>query len=592
MYSKFFLLLFFLFLASCHSDQSNTDTDTTQKVYRHSIDGIPSNLDPIKASTVYSNFVVLNIFDTLYTYKYLARPYAVKPNLAAALPEISADGLKYTIPLKTGVYFHDHPAFATARGREVVAEDFVYSLKRMFDPSMQPAGAWLWQDRIVGLDAWKAGGSDYAQSIEGLKAIDKYTLEITLNKPFPQLLYTLTLGYSAVVPEEVVTYEGAQFGNKPIGSGPFILEQFDTAKAILKKSPRFRQEPLDLAAEGYAEGLHGYTGIQSLQGLSPPFVDRLEIYFLTEPTNQWNSFIKGNEIQFTRVPKDKQNTVILSKDPFKLHPQILNKYHHSFGIEAAFVYGGFNMEDPYFGQTGNPEQDARNKALRCAIRYAHDWKQKNQAFYFGLGTTFPGIIPPMVPEFDPSLSADSITPDIDKARALLQQAEWHSDNLPTFEYHTNGSVSDRLLFEQMRGFLKAIDYPQNKIEYHPYASFGSFNQAIKNQQAPFFYLAWFLDYPDAENTLQLFYGPNASPGSNTFNYRNPEFDRLFERTMTMQPSAERTALYQQMNQMVIDDCVVISGLSRKRIFLWHKNVIMYPDREILGGAFLRYVDVQ
>ncbi|WP_395374448.1 ABC transporter substrate-binding protein [Marinicella sp. W31] len=592
MYPRIILLLFFFTLIACQSDQSNTDADPSQKVYRHSIDGKPSSLDPIQASTVYSNFVVLNIFDTLYTYKYLTRPYEVKPNLAAALPEISMDGLRYIIRIKPGVYFHDHPAFQNGQGRELEAEDFVYSIKRMFDPDMQPAGSWLWQGRIVGLDDWKAAGSDYAETIEGLKALDRYSIQITLNKPFPQLLYTLTLGYSAVVPHEVVMHEGSLFGSKPIGSGPFTLNHLDANKAYLLKHSKFRQEPLDLSAEGYDEALHAYTGIQTLEGQSPPFVDRLEIHFMTEQTSQWNSFVKGDEIQFARVPKDKQNTVILSKDPFKLHPQILQKYHHSFGTEAAFVYGGFNMDDPNFGQTGDPEYDARSKALRCAIRSAHDWKLKNQNFYFGLGTVFPGIIPPMVPEYDPDIPKDSITTDIKAGRILLQEAGWHSDNLPTFEYHTSGSVSDRLLFEQMRGFLKTIDYPQNKIEYHPYASFGSFNQAIKNKQAPFFYLAWFLDYPDAENTLQLFYGPNASPGSNTFNYKNPEFDRLFKLTKTMQPSEERTALYQKMNQMIIDDCVVISGLSRKRIFLWHKNVIMFPDREILGGAFLRYVDIQ
>ena len=592
MYSKILLLFVFFTLVACHSDDSNMHTESIHKVYRHSMDGKPSSLDPVQASTVYSNFVVLNIFDTLYTYKYLTRPYQVKPNLARTLPEISSDGLTYTIPIKSGVLFHDHSAFEGGQGRELVAEDFVYSIKRMFDPDMQPAGTWLWQNRIVGLDAWKAAGSDYTQEIEGLKAIDKYTIQITLNKPFPQLLYTLTLGYSAVVPREVVTLEGQQFGKQPIGSGPFVLDYLDSTKAYLLKHQEFRQEPLDIQAEGYAEALHAYTGIQHLNGLTPPFIDRLEIYFMSEQTVQWNSFVKGDEIQFTRVPKDKQNTVILSKDPFKLHPQILNKYHHSFGTEAAFVYGGFNMDDPYFGQTGDPEFDSRSKALRCAIRSAHDWKLKNQSFYFGLGTVFPGIIPPMVPEYDDNLSKDSIMANTESARSMLQEAGWNRDNLPTFEYHTNGSRSDRLMFEQMRGFLKAIDYPQNKIEYHPYASFGSFNQAIKNKQAPFFYLAWFLDYPDAENTLQLFYGPNASPGSNTFNYRNPEFDRLFKLTKTMQPSEERTALYQQMNQMIIDDCVVISGLSRKRIFLWHKNVIMFPDREILGGAFLRYVDVK
>jgi ABC-type transport system substrate-binding protein len=140
--------------------------------------------------------------------------------------------------------------------------------------------------------------------------------------------------------------------------------------------------------------------------------------------------------------------------------------------------------------------------------------------------------------------------------------------------------------------LNTIGYPNNRIEYHPYPSFGSFNQAIKNRQTPFFFMGWTLDYPDAENTLQLFYGPNQTPGSNNFNYSNPEFDALFEQSSILLPSDERTALYQKMNQMVIDDCVVISGLARNKIHLWHKNVVSFPDREIVGGFHLRYVDVK
>ena len=102
---------------------------------------------------------------------------------------------------------------------------------------------------------------------------------------------------------------------------------------------------------------------------------------------------------------------------------------------------------------------------------------------------------------------------------------------------------------------------------------------------------WGLDYPDAENTLQLFYGPNGSPGSNDANYNNPEFDRLYEQAAVMQPSPERTAIYRRMNQMVIDDCVGIMSLSRTRIMMWHKDVIAMPDREIVGGFFMKYVDI-
>ncbi len=603
-----FIFLTTIFLVGCGGgdvDDAQPKTDnnaksaTTEnskysgkKVYKHSMDGAPTTFDPVRAATVYSNFIVLNVFDTLYSYKYLKRPYEMKPNVATAMPEVSADGLTYTVHMKHGIEFQDSEIFPNNKGREVHASDFVYSIKRHFDKKFKSQGSWLFANRIVGLDDWKKQGSDYSQTIEGLQALDDYTIQIKLIKPYPQLIYTLAMGFSAIVPHEAVEFYTDEFGSHPVGSGPFSLQSFNQEKAILLKNPKFRQEPLDLAFEGYDEATHGFTGVKVLDGKSPPFVDVVEVNFIKESSSRWNSFTKGNEVQYTTVPNEKSSSVVMSKKPLRLFPKILDNYHHSFMVESGFVYSGFDMTNPDFGITGDAKHDAKTRALRCAIRKSFNWDQRNRAFYFNLGTVFPGVITPSVMEFDEKADKSSITRDVEGAKKLLADAGWTPENLPTLVYHTSGSIKNRMFFEQFRGFLGAIDYPRNKIKFKPYSSFGTFNQALKNGKTPYFSLAWGLDYPDAENTLQLFYGPNKSPGSNNFNYQNPEFDALFEKAKILQPSPERTKLYQKLNQMVIDDCVVLSGLSRKRIYLWHKDVIMYPDREILGGFFLRYVDVK
>ena len=139
--------------------------------------------------------------------------------------------------------------------------------------------------------------------------------------------------------------------------------------------------------------------------------------------------------------------------------------------------------------------------------------------------------------------------------------------------------------------MKKIGYPPGKVVLKQYATFGDFVKDTSNSRLPIVSKGWSLDYPDAENTLQLFYGPNGSPGSNDANYKNPEYDRLYEQSAVMLPSPERTEIYRRMNQMVIDDCIAISGLSRTRIYLWHKNVIAMPDREIVSGFYLRFVDI-
>lgn len=555
------------------------------------MDQAPTTLDPVQAANVYANFVILNTYDTLYAYKYLARPYQLKPNLADGLPTISGDGLVYTIRLKKGVRFIDDPCFPGGRGREVVAEDFIYSLKRQFDPRNQPQGAWLWQGRIEGLDEWKEAGSDYAQPVSGLRAPDPHTLEIRLTKPYPQLVDTLSLGYSALVPREAVERYGKGLGVRPVGSGPFRLVSYNTARVVLEPNPHYRQEPVDLNYEGYDPDSQAFSGVEAIAGRAPPFVDRLEINFIKEPSASWTSFTKGDEIQLTVLPIEQVDRVLASKRPVRLLPEYARRYHVYAGLEAGFTFTAFNMDFPEIGYNKDPVRERQNKALRCAIIKSYDWEARNQSWYFGLARIYPGIIVPASPEFDPGLPRDSVTRDVAGARRLLEDNGWTTENLPTLVYGSTAGTTERLFFEQFRAWMRDIGFPREKVVQKTYANFGDISRAWKQSRLPLISKGWGLDYPDAENTLQLFYGPNGSPGSNDANYRNPEYDRLYEESSVMLPSPERTALYHRMNQLVIDDCVALTALSRTRIYLWHKDVIAVPDREIVGGFFLKYVDV-
>jgi len=587
-------LVLALVLCACDAGREGLPEDDERgvsgyAVYRHSMDGAPSSLDPAQASNIYANFLAVNLFDTLYRYKYLARPYQLQTNLAEGMPQVSADGLIYTIRIKPGVHFIDDPAFPEGQGRAVRAEDFVYSIKRHFDPASRAQGAWLWQGRIVGLDEWKDNGANYEEDVAGLRALDERTIQIQLISPFPQLTHTLAQGFAAIVPREAVERYGSEFAVRPVGSGPFRLAAFHSARAVLVRNAGFRKEPFSLEAEGYDPATQSGYGLEALADRVPPFSDRIEVEFVSEDAARWNAFIAG-EVDFIKVPVTQFDQVLASRDPPALTPDMAERYHLAANLESGFVHTDFNMDDRRIGYHPDPDQAARNRALRCAIIKAFDWQRRNEVFYYGIGQVFPGIIPPVAPEFDPAEDRAAVSRDLDGANALLSSYGWTPANLPELEYGFTASVTERQMFEQFRSFMGDIGYPQDKIRPLTYATYGDYARAYLNREVMLATTAWTMDYPDAENTMQLYFGPNASPGSNTANYNNEEFNRLYRASGTMQPSPLRTAMYRNMNRLVLDDCVTISGISRTLILLWDRDLAMLPDRSFVGGYFFRFAD--
>src|SRR5437762_5722585 len=194
----------------------------------------PENgFDPQATGDLYSNYVNREIFDPLYRYDYLARPYKVVPNTAAALPEISADGLTWTIKVRPGIYFTDDAAFK-GKKRELAAADYVYSWKRLLDPKLRSINAQIFDDRLVGAKAAieaakKTGKFDYDAAFAGAQAVDRYTIRLKLNYPAYDLLGDLTSSGAAAVAREVVTAYGDPSGwvmEHPVGTGPYYLKSW------------------------------------------------------------------------------------------------------------------------------------------------------------------------------------------------------------------------------------------------------------------------------------------------------------------------------------------------------------------------------
>lgn len=580
--------LFLIPLVGALGACSKSDSDAAAGTYVHALDGAPASLDPVHAASIYANFLVVNLYDTLYRYKYLARPYELTPNLADGMPEVSADGLTLTIRLKQGVRFRDDPAFPGGVGREVTAHDFVYSILRHFDPASRAQGAWLWAGRIAGLDAWKENGSDYGQTVEGLQALDDHTVQLRLARPYPQLLHTFAQGFAAVVPREAVAHHGRALGNRAVGSGPFLLESFDSARAVLKRNPGFRTEVIDLAAEGWDAARDAALGLEPLDGRALPLMDRIVVEFIAEDAARWNALVSG-EVDFIKVPIVQFDRVLAAREPMRLAPDLDEAFQFDAELESGFVYTNFNMADPRIGYHDDARQAERNRALRCAIVKAFDWEARNRQFFDGIGRVFPGIITPSVPEFDPHSHLAYVRHDPAGARRLLAGAGWEPAQLPVLEYGFPASVTERQMFEQFRSFMGAIGYPEDKVRALTYATYGDYARAYSRGEVMLITSSWTMDYPDAENTMQLFYGPNAAPGSNSASFDDPEYNALYRQAAVLPPSPERTRLFRAMNERVLAECASITGLARTLLFMWDRSLAMQPDRSFVGGYFLRFV---
>jgi ABC-type transport system substrate-binding protein len=416
-------------------------------------------------------------------------------------------------------------------------------------------------------------------------------VRIELTQPYPQFTHTLAMALSAIVPREAVQHYGRAFGVNPVGSGPFVVERFDETVAVLAPSPAFDRGVVDLAEEGYDPRRQGGLGLETIDGRAYPLLDRLEIHFITEPTARWSSFNSSGGADIVMVPPEMAERVLESRRPPAFRPAIRDRFHAISGLESGFVFHGFNMANPKIGYNEDDERERRNRVLRCAMRDAFDWAARNEAFYHGLGEVFPGVIPPWLEAHDPSTPRRSIAHRPERARELLRDAGWQAASLPNLSYGLEASVQQRQMFEQFRDWMRSLGFAPGSFRPRAFASFGEYARAIGQRELDFFLVGWTFAYPDAQYALQLFYGPNAAPGANSTNYANPEFDRLFEQAATMRPGPERTRIYRRLNEMLIEDCVIVGSLARTRLHLWKRHVRMLPDREMVGGFFLRFVDV-
>ena len=551
---RFFAFLFLTFAACTPkvSFQKNTLVSVLNSNIPH--------LDPIHSTNTSSSRVNASIFEGLYHYHYLKRPLQIEPKLAITMPEISEKGLVYTIKIKKGVFFQDDPAFPDSRGRELVANDFIHSWKRLADPKNKAEGWWVFDGLIKGLNQWRnkirQGRADYNTSVEGLKAIDKHTLKITLTRPSFQFMHFLCMPVTMVVAKEVVNHYGQQIVNHPVGTGPYQLVHWVRNSEIrLKRNKNFREVPYP--GEGPKEDKK--RNLLQSAGLRLPLTENIIIKIITKQQPLWLSFLKG-QLDHGVIPKESYDEVFKNNQLTSKYKQKGIRILKQYEVDVTFLV--FNMEDPILG---------KNQFLRQALAMALDRELILRKFYNSRGVTAQGPVPPLLDAHDPHYK-NPFSYDLEKARKFLIKAGYPGgQGLPVFEYEMPSAATWSRQFAEFVKDQWAQIGVRIKIKANTWPLF---NKKVKNRKAKIFDVAWVADYPDSENFLQLFYSKNISPGSNYSNFVNRDYDSLFEKAVILPPGPERTKKFRKLVEFINEKVPVIfivHRINQKPFHIWLNN---------------------
>ncbi|MFW6151794.1 MAG: ABC transporter substrate-binding protein, partial [Verrucomicrobiota bacterium] len=393
------LLLIVSCLSGCRDDGLRVEQAGEMVMY-----GLTSRIpgfDPVRAGDVSSSRAISKIYEGLLQYSYVARPYQLEPNLAESMPEVSPDGLTYTFRIRKGIFFQDDPCFVEhdGKGRELTANDFVYSIKRVADIKNESSGYWAFRNKIPGLDKFREASkaekpTDYSMEVEGLKAENRYTFKIRLKHSYPQLLWVLAMHYAYAVPREAVEYYGDRFLNNPVGTGPYILKSWRrNYRVVFVRNPKWKETgrveiyPEDVDRGDVKEDLSADTGKPI------PFIDRIVQYVIDDGSTAWLKFVTG-DIEFSGISRNNWDAVITQDRHLTgaLNEKGIRLYK-SPTLDVFYI--GFNMDDPVVGSSPDPETDTRRRKLRQALTCAFNSKKWVQ-FYNNRIIRARGPIPPGV----------------------------------------------------------------------------------------------------------------------------------------------------------------------------------------------------
>jgi ABC-type transport system substrate-binding protein len=574
--------------------QPSAPAPQSEKVFRYSFPIAETGFDPAQISDLYSATVLANILESPYEYDYLARPARIRPNLAEAMPEVSPDFRTFTFRLKRGVYFADDPAFG-GKKREVTAADFVYSYKRYYDPrNKSPRYSSLAEEGVLGLEELRkkaeAGGKfDYDSEAQGLKALDRYTVQVKTAETRPRFILNLadvaTLG---IVAREVVEKYGEHIMEHPVGTGPFMLHEWKRSSRItLVRNPGFRERLYE--AEPPADDAAAQAIYARLKGKRLPMVDKVVVTIIDQQQPRWLSFLNNEQDFMERL---QENFALQAVPGGKLAPNLAKR-----GIRASqtplsdITMSYFNMEDPVVGGY-TPEKVALRRAIALAINSEEEVRLARR----GQAMVAQGFVMPNTASFDRNFRSEMGTFDRARAIALLDMYGYVDRDgdgyreLPdggplVLNYHTLGTEDYRERDELTKKNLDAIGIKINYI-------IGRWPEQLKAAQAGKL-MMWSLGLsgssPNSGPALEVAYGKSAGE-QNLARFKNAKFDALYEKQSVLPDGPERDAVIRDAVRILVAYMPIKVRVHRIGTDLMQPWLFGYK-RHPFAREFWSYVDI-
>jgi oligopeptide transport system substrate-binding protein len=536
-----------------------------------------STLDPVNSYDNVSGSVIYNIYEQLYDYHYLNRPYELKPLLADGMPAIENKGQRYVIKIKKNIRYHDHPAFH-GQIRMVKAQDFITQFKRLSFNPLNSTGWWVVDGAIVGVNEFKKTvGDDFEKfkttEISGIKAPDDQTLVIYLTQPSPQFIYKLSMSFISPIPLEVVEYSKNDLSHIPIGTGPFFLKTNAPKEIELTRFPHYREAFYPSEGDRYANS----RGLLKDSGEKIPFIDGIHFTVVNDNSSRWKLF-NENKLDFIVLPQEFYNDVF--DDVGNLKEDIKAKNIRLQTMPTlTYWWLAFNMRDPILGKNIN---------LRKAIAHAIDMNKYIQLFTNNTGQRANSILPPGVVGYDTSATLP-YEYNLEKAKEFLAKAGYPAGkNLPEIVYDTR--AESKISFGQADYFQSQLALIGIKVKIVK-NNFKQYLEKSRTGHLQFFQDGWTLDYPDAENIFQLLISANYPPGPNSSFYTRPELDSMYEKMSKLPDGEEKKALILKMAKIVNDDLPWVMQYYSRNFILYHDYVKNYRPSDLVWN-FPKYIKVK